>query len=329
MRTRLARIGVITIILLTLSTATTAVANGPEAGEGEMVIMDGGDQASSDVLDQHVSDYSIDVRFASATTASQDSVAVPDACSEDVTTARSAAEGQFCTQQTAKLSCPADESVVYQAPDGCVISSLESQGWEQVPFNRTAYNADTTTTSSTHTATLDAELTFRTAGYSIDVQKQTLESMPPQAGFVINITSPDGPAAEVLTDRSINEELTVSGTQFKNARVAVVVDGEQVLTRSFTPGDEDGVSGHPPDRPTGRIAELEQRVRTLEQQLDTVIAFVKEQHPSTAQELQQRLDSVPTDRNQSTVEQGDGAAAPSDESGRPGFVGRILGAIFG
>lgn len=319
------RICIVSFILLTLTAVGAAKVDGPNASDGQMVIMDrSGDSTASDasvnqsLLDAHMTDYSVDVAFGSATSDSTGTAPMPESCSQDIEAAQQAAEGQVCTQQIAHMSCP-DADVTHEARNGCVISALAERGWEQASMNGSS--GEDTRTSTSHTATLEAAFTFRSAGYSVDVSRSVMESYPPQAAFVVNISSPDGPAAEVLTDRSVSEELSYNDTQFQSARVTVVIDGQEAYTRTFRPGSV-GAGDEPVD--SGRVQQLERRVTQLEQRVQFLAGLVAQEHPELAEQV----------RNGSTGpgDVTDGPGIPGGETGqqeRSGFVNRILGAIFG
>lgn len=320
------RIGIVSLVLLTLTAFGAAKVGGPEAGDGQMVIMDrgGGSSASTasvnrSLLDAHLTDYTVDVAFTGATTASQSTTATPpnSSCSQDIKQAQEAAAGKVCTQQTATMQCP-DADVTHQAKNGCVISGLKERGWTMADGSEEDINV-----TSTHTAALKADFTFRTAGYAVDVSEQVMESQPPQAAFVVNISSPDGPASEVLTDRTVTEEVSYDGTRFQSARVTVIIDGQEAYTRTFRPGDGGtGVGDGPVD--SGRIHRMQARINQLEQQVAVLSAVVEQHHPGAIEKELQRRDDLGN--------QTGGPGIPGGETGqqeRPGFVNRLLGRIFG
>jgi len=322
------RIGILSLVLLLLTAVGAAKVGGPEPRDGQMVIMDRGQTTASQsgtavsvndtLLDAHLEEYSIDVSFASASQSTTAPVA-NSSCGQDIAAAQDMDEDQLCTQQIATMSCP-DADVTHEARNGCVISALKERGWTRAGGVTGEPNV-----TNTHSATLSADLTFRTAGYSVDVSEQVVESYPSRAGFVVNISSPDGPAAQVLTDRSVTEELSYDQTRFQSARVTVMIDGQEVYLKTFRPGSGDpghGTDDAPVD--SGRINRMEARINQLEQQVAALSAVVEQHHPGAIEEEFQRRDEL---GNQSS-----GPGTPGSETGqqeRPGFVNRVLGAIFG
>lgn len=281
------RSGLLIALLITLATTATAVVGGPEPGDGRMAItghsaataVSGSAGASrSTGLTEHVSDISLDFRFAGTGTT------MPEACGEDLSEAREAAEGQICTQQIANMRCPHDNETVVMAPNGCVISSLEEDGWtrtvEQEPSRDTNASA----------VTLSGEIVFRTGGYQVQTDSWTEDGT---AMFTINVTAP-GPnetVTQALTTEQIN--MTAGSGTYNSAEATVYIDGEQMYSRSETRQTEHVSErpSRPPARPpaqglTHRVAMLEQRVAALEQQVTLLTEVLQETAPERAEDLE-------------------------------------------
>ena len=54
---------------------------------------------------------------------------VQAACLREVKTAQESSLDNICTQEARLLSCAADSSFTYEAPNGCEISFLIEKGW--------------------------------------------------------------------------------------------------------------------------------------------------------------------------------------------------------
>ncbi len=75
--------------------------------------------------------------------------------------------------------------------------------------------------------TMQGDLLFRNDGYQVTTDARVLERHPAEIQFLIDITAPNGSAAQVITPRTVQEQITVpSGTY--DATVIVRVNGQAV-----------------------------------------------------------------------------------------------------
>lgn len=261
------RSGLLIALLITLATTATAVVGGPEPGDGQMAITGHSSTSTSasagvsqsSRMDEHVTDISLDFTFGGEDTG------IPSACEEDLREARSAAEGRVCTEQVANMRCPHDNETTVMAPNGCVISSLQEQGWEQAPLNASE-------DEEAPNVTLSGEISFRTGGYQVQTDSWTENGT---AMFTINVTAP-GPnetVTQAITTEQIN--LTEDSGTYDSAEATVYIDGEKMYSRSETRQSEQ-VNERPSRPPTEPPAKgLEQRVRYLEQRVATLEARLR------------------------------------------------------
>jgi flagellar biosynthesis GTPase FlhF len=78
-----------------------------------------------------------------------------------------------------------------------------------------------------YTVTMQGDMLFRNDGYQVRTDARVLERHPQEVQFLVDVTTPDGPAAQVVTPQTVQEQVTVdSGTY--DATVIVRVDGQAV-----------------------------------------------------------------------------------------------------
>lgn len=123
-----------------------------------------------------------------------------EACLEDVESAIEASEdADACTEESAEMQCPHDDSVTYSAADGCEISTLEERGWERVKADR----QDTNDTNTTDGSDLDP---VRVAVDDNTFDPETIEAAPNQTIVFENVG--DNDHTVTIDGLPINETLT-------------------------------------------------------------------------------------------------------------------------
>jgi hypothetical protein len=313
MISRTLRSGLLIALLITLATTATAVIGGPDPGEGGMAItshsastsVSGSAGASqSSRMDDHITNISLEFQFGA------EDAAMPASCQADIREALSKAERQICTEQVANLQCPQDEESVYMAPNGCVISSLQGQGWEQVPLNASD-------DGQAPNVTLSGDISFRTGGYQVQTDSWTEDGT---AMFVINVSAP-GPNETVTQAIETDEiEMTEDSGTYDSAEATVYIDGEQMYSRSETRQSEQVVEGpsRPPVEPPAQG--LQQRVRYLEQRVATLEARLRLMENALQQEgiIEEDGLTLPEDGPGNSSESGDERDETSQEPTPPG-----------
>jgi len=317
MRSTTLRSGLLIALLILLATTATAVVGGPEPGDGQMAITSHGTAASdsgsagasqSSRMDEHITDISLEFTFGG------DDATIPAACEDDLREARSRAQGRICTEQVANLRCPHDADVIHTAPNGCVISSLQEQGWEQAPLNATM-------DEDASTVTLSGEISFKTGGYQIQTGSWTENGT---AMFTINVTAP-GPnetVTQAIATDKIN--LTEDTGTYDSAEATVFIDGEKMYSRSETRQSERPIKG--PSRPPTAPPEqrLQQRVNQLEQRVTALETRLRMMETALQQEgiIEEDDMTLPDNSSGSGDERNDPSQGPSPPRG-------IIGAIQG
>ncbi len=279
------RSGLLIALLITLATTATAVVGGPDPGEGEMAVTGhsststsgsaGASQSSR--MDEHITDISLDFSFAG------DDPGIPVACQEDIRKARASGQDRVCTDQAATMRCPHDNETIVMAPNGCVISSLQGQGWQRAPLN--AGEDD-----EAPSVTLSGKIAFRTGGYQVQTDSWTEDGT---AMFTINVSAP-GPNETVIQALTTEQiDVTEDSGAYNSAEAIVYIDGEQLYSRSETQ-ESDHIDERPPRPSAGppatrlahRVKMLEQRIAMLERQVTVMTEILQEAAPEQADRLE-------------------------------------------
>ncbi|MDY6770857.1 MAG: hypothetical protein SV186_02750 [Candidatus Nanohaloarchaea archaeon] len=319
MHKTLRKLGVVTAALLTLSYTAAAVVGGPDPGNGSMAIMGHGStsqQNTSDLLDRHIADMKIDVSFGTISTASSTARAPADTsgnaatCRKEIDTAQQTAAGKACTMQTMKLRCPHDSGFVYQAPNGCVISALQEQGWTAAGVA----GPDPVNATQSYQAKLHATIQFRDTGYRVNVSKSVDNGT---AHFTVRITPPARPAADVIDVTTLQRTVSADDT-IEEAVVTVMIDGKQAYRNSFPRDRVTPHPGLPPVKPPEqglrqRVEQLEQQVRLLQKKVHALTSLLTQLHPNMTDTIRSQVPR-PRDLYQENETQD---TAPDNRTSRP------------
>jgi hypothetical protein len=104
--------------------------------------------------------------------------------------------------------------------------------------------------------TMRGDMRFRTGGYRVRTDAQVLERTSTEIRYTIDITSPQGPATQAVTPRTVQEQVTVD-TGTYDATVVVTVDGQAVYReqRRLQLGSTGTPDRQPQQRQRSRIQE--------------------------------------------------------------------------